>query len=709
MNNHTFQQATDKRAFTCSSLSIIISLLIAPLQSASAAIEFEDATSSAGFTYKGRSWGAAWGDYDGDGIPDLWVNNHISPPELFRNPGSGAFENVTEQLVPPDVIQELDMHGSAWADFDNDGDLDLIQMVGADADATGGTGEKLLLVNDNGSFKERAKEFGLAFPEGRGRMLLWLDADNDGLLDVYMSARGQGSAEATAALFRQTESGFENITEKAGATPDSTNGTNYAMLGDIGGGNELELLLDDNLEFPLKILQPGSFPMKDLLTDLNPSPTTKMAQDAVIADLTGNLNNDIYIVTGPRNSEVVLAQPDSIEGHFGGKKNSERGVRFKTAGEVTFDFRWLKRSQWNLNDIQIGSNGQNPTHNTPTLSSEDAQNHGIAPHEAGITKGIFVGYDTDTKEWVFLASTLSQIVDFVINTQETVTDMQPVGLDNGNVLTPDAYYVNSDTGFTNETDQRGIAEPSEGRSIVAGDFDNDMDLDLYIVSTGPVQNRLNILYENQGNGNFVMVPDAGGAGGTIDGRGDAVAVADYDMDGFLDLFVTNGKSRRPFEEDGPVQLFRNKGNGNHWLQLDLRGVKSNRDGIGARIELTTGGKTQLREQNAGIHARAQNHMRVHFGLGQNPQADRIMIHWPSGITQELTDIRGDQVLEVVEPAETDTNQSPESVDTSGGVSDAAGGGCRLGQEAELPRDLGLPFLALLASLGIWLRRSSSLP
>lgn len=706
MDNHTFHQAAVKRARTCSSLSIAISLLIAPLQSASAAIEFEDATSSAGFTYMGRSWGAAWGDYDGDGIPDLWVNNHFSPPELFRNPGSGTFENVTEQLVPPEVLQELDMHGSAWADFDNDGDLDLIQMVGADSGATGSTGDKLLLVNDSGSFTGRAREFGLHFPEGRSRMPLWLDADNDGLLDVYMSARGQGSAEATAGLFRQTESGFEDITEESGVTPESPHGTNYAMLGDITGDNGLELLLDDNHEFPMKILQPGSFPMQDILTDLEPFPTTKKAQDAVIADLTGNLKNDIYIVTGPRNSEVVLARPDSIEGHFGGKQNSERGVRFKTAGEATFDFRWLNRNQWNLGDIYIGSGGYNPTHNMPALSSEDEQNHGIASHQAGTTKGIYVGYDADAKEWVFLASTPNQIVDFVINTQEPVTDMQTVGLDQGNNVSPDYYYVNTGSGFANETTQRGIPEPSEGRSIVAGDFDNDMDLDLYIVSTGPTQNHPNILYENQGDGSFVKVPDAGGAGGTIDGRGDAVAVADYDMDGFLDLFVTNGKSRRPFEEDGPVQLFRNKGNANHWLQLDLRGVKSNRDGIGARIELTTGGKTQLREQNAGIHSRAQNHMRVHFGLGENPQADRIVIHWPSGITQELTDIRGNQVLEVVEPAEAATNQPS---GTAGGASQPPAAGCHLEQGGRSTRDPALPILVLLASLALWLRRSGSLP
>ena len=64
------------------------------------------------------------------------------------------------------------------------------------------------------------------------------------------------------------------------------------------------------------------------------------------------------------------------------------------------------------------------------------------------------------------------------------------------------------------------------------------------------------------------------------GRGDAASVADYDGDGFLDLLVTNGTSKSPFELDGPTFLFRNLGNANHWIEIDLEGGISNRDGVG---------------------------------------------------------------------------------------------------------------------------------
>jgi hypothetical protein len=77
-------------------------------------------------------------------------------------------------------------------------------------------------------------------------------------------------------------------------------------------------------------------------------------------------------------------------------------------------------------------------------------------------------------------------------------------------------------------------------------------------------------------------------------------MADYDLNGFLDLFVTNGLHQLPIHVGGPSQLFRNLGNGNHLIELTLVGRVSNRDGVGARvIAITPDGKRQLREQNGG--------------------------------------------------------------------------------------------------------------
>lgn len=128
----------------------------------------------------------------------------------------------------------------------------------------------------------------------------------------------------------------------------------------------------------------------------------------------------------------------------------------------------------------------------------------------------------------------------------------------------------------------------------------------------------------------------------------SATMADYDLDGYLDLFVTNGRGVYPYN-NGPDQLYRNISSGNNWLQIDLEGTVSNRDGIGARLFATTpDGKTQLRERNGGIHWSQQDQKRIHFGLAQNEKVSELAIHWPSGIVQTLTDVPVNQVLRVVE-------------------------------------------------------------
>ena len=177
-----------------------------------------------------------------------------------------------------------------------------------------------------------------------------------------------------------------------------------------------------------------------------------------------------------------------------------------------------------------------------------------------------------------------------------------------------------------------------------------MHLDLYVVATDTAVNLPNILYENQGDGTFLAIPNAGGAAGTNLGIGSKVTTVDYDQDGFLDLFVTN-KSK--LVDNPPFELFHNLGNENHWLEIDLEGVTSNRDGIGAQVFATAGGITQLREQTGGIHNGTQNHQRIHYGLADNMEVEKLIVRWPSGIEQKLHNIPADQIIRIVEPDDDD--------------------------------------------------------
>jgi hypothetical protein len=100
----------------------------------------------------------------------------------------------------------------------------------------------------------------------------------------------------------------------------------------------------------------------------------------------------------------------------------------------------------------------------------------------------------------------------------------------------------------------------------------------------------------------------------------------------------------------PAEIWINQSPGtNHWLELKLQGTKSNRDGIGARIKVVTKSGAQYDHMSTAAGYASSSAGPVHFGLGANPSADLIEIHWPSGIVQQLRDVAGDRIISVKEP------------------------------------------------------------
>lgn len=650
-NKHQITQP----CFPAICLPLVASLALSCAGTAHGDIQFQEVTASAGFSYQGKSWGSAWGDFDNDGFPDLWVTNHINPPTLFHNNGDGTFTDVTATTVPASVLQEIDKHGAAWADFDNDGDQDLIQLVGADISVPGGSLANMYLVNNNGNFVERAADAGIDFPNGRGRMPALLDADNDGRLDVYNPTKVRSANGGLTALFRQSDSGFVDIAESAGVATAAAR--QFALLGDISDDGIPDLLLEEKVKFPDQAFITGGLPFQPVSLDNLGIPETGGVDDAVVGDFDGDLDNDLFIVRGEAQSEVVLATPHVLEGFYGNiVTGEERTLTFQTEGDVEFALNWLD-SNWQKHHLFIGSDGWHPEKFVFTLSPQDPLAQGM-PTQTTRLKGIFIGHDSSNGQWTLLIKTFKGQATFVISSTSTIDAFQTSGWDQA-LPKSDRLLSNEPGGFVDVAQARGINTPTSSMRIVSADFDNDMDLDLYMLSTGPVQNQPNKLYENLGNGHFTEVPAAGGAAGSVQGRADAVSVADFDLDGNLDLFLTNGNSRAPFEADGPVQLFRNLGAGKHWIQLDLQGVTSNRDGVGSRVEFTAGDVTQLREQAGGIHARAQNHMRIHAGMGDNTRINEIFIAWPSGIEQRIKRVPVDQVLHVIEPVVPETVGQPQ--------------------------------------------------
>ncbi len=247
----------------------------------------------------------------------------------------------------------------------------------------------------------------------------------------------------------------------------------------------------------------------------------------------------------------------------------------------------------------------------------------------------------------------------------------------------------------------GVAYSEEGRpqagmGVDVGDYDNDGDLDLYVTN---FSNDVNTLYRNEGNGLFGDATAASGLGGLARPYlGWSTGFFDADNDGWQDLFVANGhlypqlevqsKSLRyaqrnllywntgavfqpagaaagsglqvekvsrgsafgDYDNDGDMDivvvnlndapdLLRNEGgNARSWLGLELEGEASNRDGIGARVRLTSGGRTQTAEVRSAYGYQSGHDRRLLFGLGDRERVEQVEIAWPSGRVQRLTDL-----------------------------------------------------------------------
>lgn len=518
-------------------------LLLALAVPASAQTTFVDVTVQAGLAGSQHRLGTAWGDFDGDGRPDVLIGSHFyAAPTLFRNLGGDRFADVTATVMrrPSNLAKCVvsgepvgpwgDQHGRAWADFDKDGDQDLIQLVGAMAGK--GCGPNQLYVNGGGRLVDYAVNWGIDYQYSRARVATWLDYDNDGRLDVYQSAEARPDGQAPPTLFRGTPQGFVDVRQSTGFRPLANN---IGFVGDVVGGGSMELLMRGPLAVPLPrapgvvSVGPNSLRFVDTstrpFTDATPIdiPLTH-PYDVVIGDFDGNLRQDLFIA----NNWAATAAP--------------RGHRL---------------------------------------------------------------------------------------------------------------YLNRATGFVNATAGSGINAVlrSSAPSAVAGDFDNDMDLDIFYdggsgVGT-PKADLRNIIMWNRGAGTFVVDVQAAGASGPGFGSPpDMVTTADYNGDGNLDILLTYFNN--PIST---VQLYRNKGNGNHWLEIDLVGVTSNRDAIGAKVFVTAGGKTQLREQNGGVHGGewgGQNHQRLHFGLGPNTAVKQIRVVWPAGPDTVVADVPADRLMRITQ-------------------------------------------------------------
>lgn len=184
------------------------------------------------------------------------------------------------------------------------------------------------------------------------------------------------------------------------------------------------------------------------------------------------------------------------------------------------------------------------------------------------------------------------------------------------------------------------------------DFDNDGWRDLF-VANGHIEPKIelidpttayrapNTVFQNQRDGTFRNVSDSAGDGLKVLASSRGLGLADLDHDGRVDVVILNS-------EDKPTVLRNETPSQNHWLQIRLRGTRSNRDGIGASVRAVAGDLVQIAEVHSGRAYQSHYGLTLHFGLGNHTSADRVEVRWIGGQTETFTRLPADQTVTLVE-------------------------------------------------------------
>lgn len=256
------------------------------------------------------------------------------------------------------------------------------------------------------------------------------------------------------------------------------------------------------------------------------------------------------------------------------------------------------------------------------------------------------------------------------------------------------YQNDGSNNFTEVANEAGLRPLTQTWATNFEDIDNDGDFDAVMVN----HDETSQIYENNGDGTFTDITSTSGVTTALNAvaLGIQVMMEDYDNDTFIDIILTtrNGNHQlllndgdntftavsNPFPSDNQIQsgavgdlnndgfidliagyasgfnnpsgivdrVFMNNGNDNSWTKIDLEGVESNSNGIGARIEIQGNWGSQVREVRAGESYGTQNSLLTHFGLGTATTIDAITVSWPSGIVDTVTNVDGNQTLTIRE-------------------------------------------------------------
>jgi len=661
--------------------------------------------------------GVVWGDYDNDGLQDLYIVNdsNINPNRLLRNLGDGTFSDATESSGTAGYIEGGAGVDATFVDYNDDGALDLFVANGRASKV----GEYLLLKN-SGNKNNWLKVDLIGNQSNRDGLMArvdvmstqgWQMRENHGPIH-YMS---QDSMPMHFGLGGDTEAIRIKVTWPSGITQ---------VLENIAAGQTVEI----TEKSPLPLVEPpgfidvseaagfyglnaswaGSWSDFDRDGDLDifttghlPGRTRSISQlwqnegDGTFSDVTA----EKYLRTDFRDMHAVLWADFDNDGYtelalgkgskvgdFGDELwRNDNGMAFENiAKAANVDLSSIGRGVYaadydidgDLDILSLGFITKAGISNRFFRNDGEMRFSDVTGEVAALAVGehnrvaAWADFDADGLPDIIVMPSCALLKNQGDGSFTDVTEVAGIlpsfecaspawgdydndgdldlyvtsGSNAGQPLTAGFLYQNNGDGtFSDVTESSGTLNPNNARGVVWGDYDNDGFQDLYIVN-GENEVAPNRLLRNIGDGTFDDVSISAGVGAQVAGGGTDGSFADYNNDGFLDIFVANGMGHRT----GPYVLLENAGNANHWLKVQLEGNKSNRDGIMSKLKLETNRKFLFREHNGQSHYMAQDSSPIHFGLGQEGSIDRLELTWPSGKSEVLKNIAIDQMITLSE-------------------------------------------------------------
>lgn len=494
--------------------------------------------------------------------------------------------------------------GAVVADFDGDGRNDILLANGRTLEAPSSQTSGLLLYRNLGAgeFRETAAQSGLGSP-GWAQATCAADFDDDGDRDVLVTYYGNNR------LYRNTGGKFEDITKASGLPVTGKRwGTGCAWV-DYDRDGRLDLFVANYVDFDIATAQkPGAGPdciWKGLPVFCGPLGLKKAL-------------NVLYRNRGDGTFEDVSIRAGIL------KPGGRYGL-----GVAAADFN---NDGWP--DIYVACD------QTPSLLYENRRDGTF--NERGVEAG--VAYNSDGRMQSGMGVAVADVDGngFLDIARTNFSGDLP------------SLYRNEDGRFFEDTSRDSGLGVHQllGWGVAFLDADEDGLPDLVLANghvypevdgskLGESYRQLTLFYRNLGNGKFVDVTKSAGEAFQVPRPSRGLAVGDLDGDGRPEILIVNVNE--------PPTILKNQTPRGNWIRVVLRGKERNRDAIGARVTLTSGGRRQIGEVAAGGSYFSQNEAALYFGLGSISSVQSLEVRWPDGKTMQIRDVPANRVVEYTQP------------------------------------------------------------